>query len=170
MKDTTITILGLTIDNEWTFKQHIQAVANKMKLIRIKCINLIRSNRNSITADIIKTMIQNMSVSLMNYAGNIWMNQSSSTDPVQVEYHKSIRLLNPKIKRLSIDAMLNFNGFDSFDMIRERINAKTFSKILRVHSNNGIFIHKQKMIKECEEWTNRVSVTFEIDHQSTEET
>ena len=60
------------------------------------------------------------------------MNQQTNIDSVQTEYHICIRLLSPNIPRPSIDSMMNFMGFLYFQSIHDYINAKTFSRMLRV--------------------------------------
>ena len=81
-----------------------------MRITRIKCHNLIKSNRNSINMDTIATIIKNTVLSLIYYAGNVWMNQQFKINPVRTEYHRCIKYLCPNIPRLSVDAVINFMG------------------------------------------------------------
>ena len=50
--------LDIFLDSPWTFSQQMQYIANKMKLIRFKCNNLIQSNRNTLNMDTISTIIK----------------------------------------------------------------------------------------------------------------
>ena len=68
-------------------------------------------------------------MALLNYCGSIWMNQAANLDTTRVEYHKAIRMLSPRIQKLSICAMMNFNDFPHFDTIIEKLNAKSASQI-----------------------------------------
>ena len=126
-----------------------------MRLIRINCHNLMRFNRNSLNMDTIATIIKNASLSLIYYAGNTWMNQITKPDAVRTEYHKSIRMLTPNIKQLSISALNNFNGFPYFDSLHHYLNTKTYSKILRLNTNNEVTQFIQPMKKEWREWNEK---------------
>ena len=108
----------------------------------------------------ISTINKNTSLLLMYYAGNKWLNQSSKLDPVKTEYHKSIRIITPNVHRSSVDAMLNFNGFPYFDAIHSYLNAKTYSKIIRLNGNNGIRQYVPQMIKDWENWHNKNIAIF----------
>ena len=93
---------------------------------------MIKSHRNSMIMDAVATIIKNTVISLMYYAGNIWLNQQANIDPVRTEYHKCIKLLSLNIPRLSFEPLMNFMGFPCFESIHDYMNAEMFCKVLPV--------------------------------------
>ena len=162
-KVPVINILGIHLDESWSFLPQIQHIANKMKLIRYKCIKLIRSNRNALNMDTISTIIKTNSLALLHYGGNIWLNQQTKLNIIRSECHKSIKLLCPGIPRLSINSMLNFNSYPHFDAVIQYINAKTYSKIIRIHSQNGLSQYSNQWHYEWDKWEENKAIMF--DHE-----
>ena len=160
-KEQSVMILGVIFDANWTFQPQIRHITDRMRLIRIKCYNLINSNRNSLNIDAISTIIKNTSLSLLYYAGNIWLNQQTRIDPIKNEYHQSIRMLSPNICRLSIDAMMKFNNFPHIDTIHDYVNAKTYSKILRINEDNGTSQFIPLIKNTWNEWSKKDQSTFD---------
>ena len=162
-KVPVINILGIHLDELWSFSSQIQYITNKMKLVRYKCSKLIRSNRNALNMDTISTIIRTNSLALLHYGGNIWLNQQTKLNTIRSEYHKSIKLLCPGIPRLSINSILNFHSYPQFDAIIEYINAKTYSKVIRVHDQNGLSQYKNEWHKEWDEWEETNAIMFDHD-------
>ena len=135
-----------------------------MKLIRNKCRGIIKSNRNSINMDTISTRIKSTSVSLPNYAGSIRMNQSTKLNAIRNEYYQTIKLLSPSIHHLSITSMMHFHGYKHLDHIRDQLNLKSFSKLIRTHTNNGLHIILPQIKDEWHAWTSKHGITFNPDN------
>ena len=74
-----------------------------------------------------------------------------------------MQLLNPRAKTLSIQSRINFNGMHSFRTICHRLNAKSFSKLLRVNEKHGLFKYKQHLRKLCKRWESNNSLILAED-------
>ena len=144
-KSETVKVLGLMLDNEWSFSLHIKYITNKMKLIRIKCIKLIANNKIYMNMHMIRDIIQSSGFQLLNYAGCMFLNQRGSISPLRTEYNKNMRLLSPSVPSIPIAASTHFHHFHSFEIFKLRINAKYFSKFLRI--SNGVSKYRKKYLR-----------------------
>ena len=157
IKKNTFKLLGCIFDKDWSFNQQIQKVISSMIMIRIKTLSLINSNDNNINMNTVKQLIISTSLQLINYAGNIYLNQCNDINKLKVEYNKNINLINSKSWTTSIESRLNFNGFISFKSLIMKLNAKSFSKYIRNNKFNPNCKNKKNSINKLLKWNNSLT-------------
>ncbi len=123
-----------------------------MRLIRRKCYNLLYHNKYTLSMGIIKYFIDMTSLTLLNYAGSIYLNLAERINDVRNEYNKTLEIMNSKIRTLSIMERCNFNGFQTFESFKLRLNAKSFSRILVLNKNNSMKSWNKRIMKEIRKW------------------
>ena len=158
-----VKLLGVYFDNGWTFDYQILKIVMRMKAVKYRCRKLMHSNRNSLNMDVISNIVKSTSYVLINYAGNIFLNQRADVDKIRIEWNDAMQLLNPRAKTLSIQSRINFNGMHSFRTICHRLNAKSFSKLLRVNEKHGLFKYRQPLINLCKRWESNNSLILAED-------
>ena len=141
-------LLGMILDNEWTFETHINYIANKMKIIRMKYLKIVHSNKNTINMDVVRNLIKATSLQLLNDAGCVYLNQVAKIDVLEKEYNKTVQVLHTKCWNTSIITGLHFNGFISFKSIKKNLNIKAFLKLKRLNNNNTSYKYTQELMQK----------------------
>ena len=161
-KKSTLKLLGIILDENWSFEPQINEVANKMKYIRIKLQKLIYSNKCNINMDTIKNLLISTSFQLINYTGNIYLNQSGSINPIKNEYYKSIQILHSRCWNTSLISRTHFNGFNTFESLILNLNSKSFSRLLRLNNNNLLYQYKNDLINKWIKWEEDITSQYMI--------
>ena len=157
-KKKEITILGLSLVENWNFANQISKIITRMKQVRGRCWSLLKSNKNSINMEAIKEILISTSFQLLNYAGSIFLHKGEELNQMRVEYNNSIRMLSSKCRTVPVAAMLNFHGLKSFEYHVQVIGAKALSKFIRCPDNNALQIKKQSFIRDYKNWKDTLNI------------
>ncbi len=110
----------------------MQRVENRVRF-------MMKSNQIDLNVYVGKIIIETTANILINYAAVVYLNLSIDTNELENQYIRNIKPLNNKIWNASDLCRLNFNGFDTFQTRKVKLNAKAFTKFLKNHDNHGLY-------------------------------
>ena len=111
-KRTWIKLLRIKVDEKLEFNKQIDTCIQTMSNIRIRCYRIINNNIQFIKMDIIRKMVESLSMVHLNHAGCVILTLAKNINPLKQEYNKTMKIMTGKLWNINQIANAMFKGSD----------------------------------------------------------